>query len=326
MRVLVTGGAGYIGSATVQALLAKGHDVEILDNFSTGHRKALADVPLHAGTLQDESFVSSVFATPFDAVIHFAAFSLVGESVTDPFKYYQNNVAGSLNLIKSVADGGAKRFVFSSTAAVYGEPDTMPIIESTPTVPVNPYGRTKLAIEYCLGDAASAVGFPAVALRYFNAAGAVPGLGEDHEPETHLIPRLLRSLIDENVSFKIFGNDYDTPDGTCIRDYIHIADLAAAHIKAIEAIDENGLTQINLGTGHGQSVQKIIECASRITGREISPAIASRRAGDPPRLVAANDKAKSVLGWMPENSDLDSIIADAWNWHSNNPDGYNDRG
>jgi UDP-glucose 4-epimerase len=202
----------------------------------------------------------------------------------------------------------------------------MPIVESTPTVPVNPYGRTKLAIEYCLGDAASATGFPAVALRYFNAAGAVPGLGEDHEPETHLIPRLLRSLIDENVSFKIFGNDYDTPDGTCIRDYIHIADLAAAHIKAIEAVDETGLTQINLGTGEGQSVQEIVECASRITGREISPAITSRRAGDPPRLVAANDKAKSLLGWIPEKSDLDSIITDAWNWHSNNPDGYNDRG
>jgi UDP-glucose 4-epimerase len=325
MRVLVTGGAGYIGSATVQSLIANNHDVEILDNFSTGHRGALADVPLHQGTLLDSDFLNKVFMKPFDAVIHFAAFSLVGESVTDPLKYYHNNVAGSLNLIKSIANGGAGRFVFSSTAAVYGEPEQMPIVESTPTVPVNPYGRTKLAIEYCLSDASTATEFPAVALRYFNAAGAVPGLGEDHNPETHLIPRLLRSLIDDKVSFKIFGNDYDTPDGTCIRDYIHIVDLADAHIRAIEAIDNNGLTQINLGTGDGLSVQEIVDCASKVTGFEIDPEIVARRAGDPPRLVAANDRAKSLLGWSPENSSPERIISDAWHWHSNNPDGYNDR-
>lgn len=326
MKVLVTGGAGYIGSATARLLLSQGHDVEILDDFSTGHKKAVPDVPLHQGTLLDQDFMTQVFQNRFDAVIHFAAFSLVGESVENPLKYYRNNVAGSLNLIKEVAGGGADKLVFSSTAAVYGEPEIMPIDETSALVPVNPYGRTKLAIEYCLGDAAVAAKFPAVALRYFNAAGAAYEIGEDHNPETHLIPRLLRSLIDENVSFKIFGDDYDTPDGTCIRDYIHILDLADAHVKAIEAVDENGFSAINLGTGDGLSVREIVDCAAKVTGKIINPDVVGRREGDPSKLVAANNKAASLLGWAPVNSSPDKIISDAWKWHSNNPDGFNDRG
>ncbi len=324
MRVLVTGGAGYIGSVTAHRLIAQGSEVEILDDLSTGHRRAVPDdVVFHQGGLTT-AVLDGVFRRPFDAVMHFAAFSLVGESVCDPLKYYRNNVAGTLALIERVAAGGAGCFVFSSSAAVYGEPAMMPIPETAPLNPVNPYGRTKLAMEWVLADAARSAGFPAVALRYFNAAGAVGRLGEDHRPESHLIPRLLGSVLQPELEFKIFGDDYDTPDGTCIRDYVHVADLAEAHLLALRWADQPGFTAINLGTASGHSVRQIVEVASQVTGRPLDPPVGPRRPGDPPRLVASNELAGRLLGWQPGRSDITSIVADAWRWHREFPDGYGD--
>ena len=323
MRVLVTGGAGYIGSVTAALLLEQGHEVEILDDLSTGHRAAVPDqAVLHAGSLHDPAHLDLVFARPFDAVMHFAAFSLVGESVRDPLKYWRNNVGGTLALLDRVARGGAGRFVFSSTAAVYGEPAAVPITEDAALAPVNPYGHTKLAMERALANVAEATGLAAVALRYFNAAGAWDGRGEDHDPETHLIPRLLRSLLVEGETFAVFGNDYRTPDGTCIRDYIHVRDLAEAHALALAWAEKPGFQAINLGTGNGQSVQEIIGAASRVTGLTVAPPVQPRRPGDPARLVAANDRAGSLLGWRPRRSDVDALLADAWSWHRDHPTGY----
>jgi UDP-glucose 4-epimerase len=325
MRVLVTGGAGYIGSVTVRTLVAQGHEVEILDDLSTGHTAAVPDgVVWHRGSLADGELLARAFQRSFDAVLHFAAFSLVGESVLEPLKYYRNNVSGTLSLVEKVAAGGARRFVFSSSAAVYGEPQQVPITESAPLVPVNTYGRTKLAMEWILADAAGASRMAAVALRYFNAAGAVDDLGEDHRPETHLIPRLLRSLLDPQQEFRIFGEDYATPDGTCIRDYIHVADLAAAHVLALQWADQPGFTAINLGTARGCSVREIITAAAKATGRSLQPEVAGRRAGDPARLVADNAKARRLLGWQPVRSSLETILSDAWHWHQQHPHGYAD--
>jgi UDP-glucose 4-epimerase len=323
MRILVTGGAGYIGSVTAALLRDQSHDVEILDDLSTGHREAVpADTILHEGSLHDSAVLDTVFRRPFDAVVHFAAYSLVGESVRDPLKYFRNNVGGTLALIDRVARGGAGRFVFSSTAAVYGEPEQVPITEDAALSPVNPYGHTKLAMEWALADAAQAAGFSAVALRYFNAAGAWEGHGEDHDPETHLIPRLLRSLLVPGETFAVFGDDYATPDGTCIRDYIHVRDLAEAHALALAWAQDPGFTAMNLGTGHGHSVHEIVEATARVTGREVAPPVQPRRPGDPARLVAANDRARSLLGWRPVRSDVDSLLADAWAWHHEHPHGY----
>ncbi len=323
MRVLVTGGAGYIGSITAQALAAHGHEVEILDDFSTGHRAALlAGAVLHEGSLLDGDFLAGVFARSFDAVMHFAAFSLISESVAEPLLYYRNNVAGSAKLLAAVTAARVPRFIFSSSAAVYGEPDLALIPENAPTVPVNPYGRTKLAMEWMLDDAATASGFSAVALRYFNACGAASGLGEDHTPETHLIPRLLRSLQDPAFEFAIYGDDYPTPDGTCIRDYIHVSDLAEAHVLALEWADRPGLSVMNLGTETGHSVREVVKAVARVTEQPIAPAVAPKRPGDPPRLVAASRRARRLLGWRPGRSDLDSVIRDAWQWHDAHPDGY----
>ena len=323
MRVLVTGGAGYIGSVTAALLLAEGLEIEVLDNLSTGHRQAVpSGLRLHQGDLADPDFLDQVFQRPFDAVVHFAAFSLVAESVSDPLKYYRNNIIGTLRLVERVAAGGARRFVFSSSAAVYGEAEEDPITESAPQRPINPYGRTKLAMEWALADAARSAGFAAVALRYFNAAGAVGELGEDHEPESHLIPRLLRSLLEPELSFTIFGADYPTPDGTCIRDYIHVADLAAAHLAALRWADDPGFTAINLGTGSGLSVAEIVDAAATVTGRDLAPPIVARRAGDPARLVASNERARQLLGWQPTRSDVQSILSDAWRWHQAHPQGY----
>lgn len=323
MRILVTGGAGYIGSVTAAHLLARGHEVEILDDLSTGHRAALpAAAAFHEVALQDSDGLARVFAHPFDAVIHLAAFSLVGESVRDPLKYWRNNVGGTLALLDQVARGGACRFVFSSSAAVYGEPPEHPITEQAPQAPVNPYGHTKLAMEYALADVAGAHGVAAVALRYFNAAGAVGPLGEDHEPETHLIPRLLRSLLVEGEHFAVFGDDYPTPDGTCIRDYIHVADLAEAHALAVEWVERPGFVALNLGTGRGNSVQEIVRAAEAVTGRTISPAMQARRPGDPARLVASNDRARALIGWQPRRSDVGTLLGDAWAWHARHPHGY----
>jgi len=326
MRILVTGGAGYIGSVTASLLIGRGHEVEVLDDFSTGHRAALpAGAPLHEGSLLDGGFLDGVFARPYDAVVHFAAFSLVGESMTDPLKYYRNNVGGTLSLIEKVARGGAGRLVFSSSAAVYGEPPIVPIPEDAPTDPVNPYGRTKLAMEGALRDASAAADFSAVALRYFNAAGAEGDLGEDHEPESHLIPRLLRSLFDPAVEFRIFGDDYDTPDGTCVRDYIHVADLAEAHALALEWDGPQGFAALNLGTGEGCSVSEMVAAAREVTGSKMEIEVTGRRSGDPARLVAAAGEAARLLGWRPVRSDVGTILADAWRWHSAHPVGYGDR-
>jgi UDP-glucose 4-epimerase len=326
MKVLITGGAGYIGSVTVRRLLRDGHEVEILDNLSTGHAKALApDIPFHQGSLLDADFLAQVFAGSFEAVIHFAAFSLVGESMADPLKYWRNNVGGSIGLLKAVAEAKVERFVFSSTAAVYGEPTEIPIVEDTILAPVNPYGETKLAMERALAASAEQSGLSAVALRYFNACGADDDLGEDHEPETHLIPRLLRSILDPDIDFKIFGDDYPTPDGTCIRDYIHVRDLAEAHALALEWADHSGLVSMNLGTESGLSVREVVDAAARISGQPLQPDIAPRRAGDPARLIASSERARSELGWAPQSSNLETIVRHAWEWHRRHPLGYNDR-
>jgi UDP-glucose 4-epimerase len=325
MRILVTGGAGYIGSVTAAHLLERGHSVEILDNLVTGHRAALpAAAPFHEGDLLDEAFLQRVFRDPFDAVIHFAAFSLVPESADVPVRYWRNNVAGTCALLAYVARGGARRFVLSSSAAVYGEPGLDPIPEEAPTTPINPYGRTKLAMEWALADASRAHGLAAVALRYFNAAGAWKGLGEDHEPETHLIPRLLRSLFDPTLRFAIYGDDYPTRDGTCVRDYIHVRDLATAHAAAVEWAEAPGFSAINLGTGHGWSVREIVDAAAQVTGRTLEPPVEPRRGGDPARLVASVGRARSWLGWRAERSDPATVLADAWRWHSTHSSGYPD--
>jgi UDP-glucose 4-epimerase len=325
MRILVTGGAGYIGSVTARLLVARGHEVEILDDLSTGHRQALPPgAAWHRGRLQDADLLDRLFARPYDAVVHFAAFSLVAESMTDPLRYYRNNVGGSLQLIRRVAAGGARRFVFSSSAAVYGEPAAVPIPEDAPLLPVNPYGRTKLAMEWTLDDAARTAGFAAVALRYFNAAGADGELGEDHRPESHLVPRLLRSLLDEGEEFVVYGDDYPTPDGTCIRDYVHVGDLAEAHALALEWAAEPGFTPLNLGTERGHSVAEIVAAAAGVTGRPLAPAVRARRPGDPARLVADPGQARRLLGWEPRRSDLATILGDAWRWHRSHPRGYRD--
>ena len=255
-------------------------------------------------------------------MVHFAAFSIVPESMADPLRYYRNNVSGTLSLLERVVAGGARRFVFSSSAAVYGEPEEIPIPERAPLLPVNPYGRTKLAMEWALADAAAAGGFAAVALRYFNAAGAVGELGEDHRPESHLIPRLLQSVLDPSADFRIFGEDYATPDGTCIRDYVHVADLAKAHVQALAWAEQPGFAAFNLGTARGHSVREIVTQASQVTGRDLDPPPGERRRGDPARLVASNALARRVLGWEPARSDLPTLLADAWQWHRTHPRGY----
>jgi len=326
MRVLVTGGAGYIGSVTAARLIDRGHEVEILDDLSTGHPEALpAEAVFHRCRLHDPAGMAAVFDTPFDAVMHFAAFSLVGESVRDPRKYWENNVGGTLALLERVASGGARRFVFSSTAAVYGEPGISPIPETARLSPVNPYGHTKLAMEYALADVAAAHDVAAVALRYFNAAGATDTLGEDHDPETHLIPRLLHSVLRPEADFAVFGDDYPTDDGTCIRDYIHVKDLAEAHALALEWVDRPGLTALNLGTGDGHSVRQIVEAAIAVTGQDLDPRVEPRRAGDPAVLVADNARARELLGWEPRHSDVHTLLQDAWAWHRAHPGGYGRR-
>ncbi len=325
MRVLVSGGAGYIGSVTAARLLARGWSVEILDDLSTGH---VAAVPpgavLHRGRLEDRDLLARVFARPFDGVVHFAARSLVAQSQARPLDYWRDNLGAAVALLERLVAGGAARCVFSSSAAVYGEPPSVPIPEDAPLAPVNTYGRTKLAMEQILADAARAHGLAAVALRYFNAAGADGQRGEHHEPETHLIPRLLRSLLDQAVEFQIFGDDYPTPDGTCVRDYVHVADLAEAHALALEWADRPGFTPLNLGGGRGWSVREVLDAVARATGRALAPAVAARRPGDPARLVASNERARQLLGWRPAHSDLPQIVADAWAWHRAHPSGYGD--
>lgn len=327
MSILVLGGAGYIGSHTALELVRAGESVVIADNLSTGHIEAVPkDAKLYVGDLHDKAFLDGVFESEsIDAVIHFAAYSLVGESVTNPLKYYDNNLCGTKVLLDSMVEHGIGNIVFSSTAATYGEPENIPILETDRTLPTNPYGETKLAMEKMFYWTANAHNFRYVSLRYFNACGADKSgeIGEAHNPESHLIPLILQVPNGQRESISIFGTDYDTPDGTCIRDYIHVTDLAKAHILAVKYLRSGKESNIfNLGNGVGYSVREVIETARKVTGHPIPAVESPRRAGDPARLVASSKKAREVLGWNPKHDSLEEIIADAWNWHKNHPNGF----
>ena len=329
MNVLVCGGAGYIGSHTVYELIERGHSVVVVDSLIKGHKAAVRnEAKFYLGDIRDEEFMDRVFKeNNIDAVIDFAAFSLVGESVNEPFKYYENNVYGTLKLLEAMERAGVKKIVFSSTAATYGEPENDIIVESDKTNPTNPYGETKLTVEKMLKWADNAYGIKFVALRYFNAAGAhISGkIGEDHSPETHLIPIILQTALGQREKMFIFGDDYDTPDGTCVRDYIHVTDLADAHIKALEKLfktNESGI--YNLGNGKGFSVKEVIEKAKKVTGKDFKVEIEARRSGDPSTLIASSEKAIKELGWKPKFNTLDKIIETAWNWHKDHKNGYED--
>lgn len=319
MKVLVCGGAGYIGSHMVRHLSSQGHLAVVFDNLSTGHREAVSGVRLVEGDLLNKHDLSAVLAVErYDAVMHFCARSLVGESVAEPYEYYENNVTGTLNLLKAMRDSGVDKLVFSSTAAVFGNPSQKLIDESHPTNPINPYGASKLMVERILQDAVQAYGLRVATLRYFNAAGADPSgeIGESHQPETHLIPNIFRAALGQTGPLKVFGTDYDTSDGTCVRDYIHVNDLAAAHMAAINFIGANeGAHTFNLGNGDGFTVLEIIEAAHHVSGLDVPYELSARRAGDPPRLVASSEKARSLLGWRPAFGSIESIIDTAWQWH-----------
>ncbi|MED4228228.1 UDP-glucose 4-epimerase GalE [Neobacillus cucumis] len=321
--ILVVGGAGYIGSHLVKELVEK-EDVVVLDNLSTGHREAIDKRAIFVrGDLGNEEDLQMVFRSyPIKAVMHFAAYSLVGESVVDPLKYYENNVASTLTLLKVMMKFKVKNFIFSSTAATYGIPDVELIDETTKTAPINPYGQSKLMVEQMLADFSKSYGLNYVVLRYFNAAGAheSAAIGESHDPETHLIPIILQQLLGAREKVSVFGSDYDTPDGTCIRDYIHVTDLAEAHILALEALlsEEKSAETYNLGNGLGFSVKEVIETCERVTGVKANVEMADRRSGDPSRLVASSDKIFTELGWKAERR-LERIIEDAWRWHQKQP-------
>jgi UDP-glucose 4-epimerase len=320
--ILVTGGAGYIGSHAVKALQEQGFQVVILDNLVYGHPD-LAEVNLPAkltiGDISDRNFLDRLFSTTkIDAVMHFAAFAYVGESVTDPAKYYWNNVVGTLTLLDAMRQHGINNFVFSSTCATYGVPDSIPITEEHPQRPINPYGAGKLAVERILQDYDTAYGLKSVIFRYFNAAGADPNglLGEDHQPETHLIPLVLQAAAGKRAAVSIFGTDYDTPDGTCIRDYIHVTDLAQAHVLGLQYLLDRSASQIfNLGNGNGFSVKQVIDTASSVTGKEVPFEECPRRSGDPAVLIGSSVRARQILGWEPQYADLTTIVRHAWTWH-----------
>lgn len=319
MKILVCGGAGYIGSHMARRLVDGGCEVSVLDNLSTGHRRAVRWCELLHADLLDPASLERAFASRrFDAVMHFCARSLVGESVAQPYDYYANNVVGTLHLLQVMQRYGVMRLVFSSTAAVFGQPRAERIDEAHPKAPINPYGASKLMVERILADAAAAYGLRSVALRYFNAAGASAdgAIGESHHPETHLIPNVLRAALGSGPGLKVFGDDYPTRDGTCVRDYVHVDDLAQAHRLALEFMDANaGAHAFNLGNGHGFSVREVIAAAEEASGRAIHYTVEPRRAGDPSVLVAASDKARHQLGWAPEHASLASILASAWRWH-----------
>jgi UDP-glucose 4-epimerase len=313
MRLLVTGGAGYIGSVVSAHLRAAGHDVVVLDNLSKGHADAVPDGErLEVVDLLDSAALNAVVATGFDAVLHFAARSLVAESVEQPVEYFRTNVGGTLNLLDAMRGAGVRRIVFSSTAAVYGAPAETPIREDAPAAPTNPYGASKLAMDQVIAAEASAAGLGAVSLRYFNVAGASGSLGERHDPETHLIPLVLDAAAGRRVSVKVFGTDYATPDGTAIRDYIHVDDLARAHLLALDATAAGGHRVFNLGNGSGYSVREVIDIARAVTGVDIAVEETGRRAGDPPVLVASSERIRTELGWVPEKPSLEDMIGDAW--------------
>ncbi|PIG92128.1 UDP-glucose 4-epimerase GalE [Gloeocapsopsis sp. IPPAS B-1203] len=319
--ILVTGGAGYIGSHAVMALQHAGYEVVILDNLVYGHRDLVEklEVELIVGDTSDRVLLDELFTTKkIAAVMHFSAYAYVGESVTEPAKYYRNNVIGTLTLLEAMVAASVNKFVFSSTCATYGVPHQIPITEEHPQSPINPYGATKLMVERILKDFSPAYGLQSVCFRYFNAAGADPNglLGEDHNPETHLIPLVLQTALGQRESVSIYGTDYATPDGTCIRDYIHVTDLADAHILGLEYLMQGGETTVfNLGNGNGFSVKQVIDTAQTVTGKEIKVESSDRRPGDPPILVGSSEKARKILGWEPQYSDLKDIITHAWRWH-----------
>jgi UDP-glucose 4-epimerase len=328
LTILVTGGAGYIGSHVVKELLRQSHKPIIFDNLQTGHRKASKNVLFIEGDLSDQKKLAKAFqANSIDAVMHFAADCLVGESVQNPLKYFNNNVKNSLKLVEIMEEFKIKKIVFSSSAAVYGEPKEIPVSEKHPCAPTNPYGETKWIFEKVLQAFHDAGKLNFISLRYFNAAGADPEgeLGEDHSPETHLIPLVTKAGLD-GIPVPVFGTDYDTPDGTCIRDYIHVIDLANAHLLALRKLEKEKMSGIyNLGNGNGYSVREVIETVKKVTGRKVAAVDSPRRPGDPARLVASSDKIKKELGWIPQYPDLETIVETAWKWHKKHPKGYNDR-
>lgn len=323
MKILVVGGAGYIGSVCAELLLDEGHEVGIFDNLSEGHRRALdARARFWEGDLADRDLVENILSEfQPDAVMHFAANALVGESMQNPSKYFRNNVANGLNLLDAMVSAGIRRLVFSSTCAIFGPPARVPIDEETPKQPINPYGESKLAFEKVLRWYGEIHGLKFVSLRYFNAAGASARFGEDHRTETHLIPNVLKVALGEKPHVEIYGTDYETPDGTCIRDYIHILDLARAHFLALSSSES---AFYNLGTGGGSSVRQVISAAAEVTGKKIPVVEKPRRPGDPPRLIASSEKIRKELGWTPQFQSLPAIIESAWKWHLKFPRGYED--
>ncbi|WP_307892984.1 UDP-glucose 4-epimerase GalE [Bacillus swezeyi] len=327
MSVLVLGGAGYIGSHAVYQLIDKGETVVIVDNLETGQRQAIhPDAAFYEGDIRDIDFLRSVFEKePIEEVIHFAANSLVGESMKNPLKYYNNNVYGTQVLLQTMIEHDVKKIVFSSTAAVYGEPESTPITEAMPTLPTSTYGETKRIMEKLMKRTDEAYGVNYVSLRYFNVAGAreTAEIGEDHCPETHLVPIILQTALGQRSHITIFGDDYNTPDGTCIRDYVHVEDLIDAHLAALDYLRDGGQSDVfNLGSSQGFSVKEMIDAARSVTGKEIPAKIGARRDGDPSILIAGSDKAKQVLGWKPLRTSVVKIIEDAWKWHSSHPNGY----
>jgi UDP-glucose 4-epimerase len=327
MKLLVTGGAGYIGSIVSRLLIEQGHELTVLDNLERGHREAVApQATLEVLDLRDAGAVHALLnraGPPFDGVLHFAAFALVGESVEQPGLYYENNVLGTLNLLNAMVAAKVPRLVFSSTCAVYGQPDVVPIAETAAPRPTNAYGASKLAVDYMIGDFCVAHGLGAVSLRYFNVAGAHGQVGEDHEPETHLIPNILRVLQGRRESVDILGTDYPTPDGTAVRDYIHIDDLADAHVLGLGGVRPGEHRIFNLGTGTGFSVRQVVAAVEQVTGQKIPSRDMPRRPGDPPELVADGSRIRDQLGWQPRKPALETMIADAWEFHQAHPDGYN---
>ncbi len=325
MKLLVTGGAGYIGSIVSRQLIQEGHEIVVLDNLERGHREALAPEARFVKTdLVDAEAVDALLGEGFDGVLHFAALALVSESVSHPERYYRTNVGGTLNLLEAMAAHGVQRLVFSSTCAVYGEPEEVPITESAVPRPTHAYGASKLAVDNMIGGFCQAHGLGAVSLRYFNVAGAIPGCGEDHHPETHLIPNILRTVLGLHPAVHIYGTDYPTPDGTAIRDYIHITDLSVAHLLALQGTRPGEHRIFNLGNGSGFSVRQVIAAAEEVTGARIETIEAERRPGDPPMLVAASDRIRSELGWKPGKPGLGEMIADAWEFSRAHPHGYSE--
>ena len=326
MRILVVGGAGYVGSTSVESFLAAGHEVIVYDDLSTGHADSvLKPARLVRGSIQDRTRLEALLRDErIDAVLHCAAKSLVGESMADPALYYRHNVTGGVAMLEAMRTAGVTRLVYSSTAAVYGEPRRVPIAEADRTEPINPYGATKLAFEGAMRWFAASHDLRAISLRYFNVAGATERNGEDHSPETHLIPQVLRVASGEASHVQIFGQDYPTPDGTCIRDFVHVRDLADAHLLALEATGEGdpSLEVYNLGSAAGFSVREVVEAARKVTGRAIPARVLKRRVGDPPVLVASSRRARRELGWQPQHSQLDEMLTDAWAWRMAHPDGY----